>query len=142
MTIVSTKEEFIPKKWSTEATCYDLFVAEETTILPWEVKLVPTWIKTNFASKIYARSSLAIKRKLILANSVWIIDKDYRGEIKVAIFNLSWDLQIIEKWGRIAQIEIEWPEQDILINEAMYEQWERFWGETWRGEGGFGSTWK
>ncbi len=136
--IVTKKAIHLPTKWSEWATCYDLRCSEETIILPWEVKLIPTGVKTNFASKIYARSSLAFKRKLMLANSVWIIDADYRNEIKVMVYNFWTMEQIIEENERIAQIEFDWTE-DMITDEQIYETWEDF-VPTKRWLGWFGSS--
>lgn len=136
--LVTYDKNLLPKKWSEWATCLDLFVAEEIEIFPWEVVLVPTWIKTDFASKIYARSSLAYKRKLMLANNIGIIDKDYRWEIKVMLWNFGNTIQILEKWERVAQIEFDWYEL-FEVDEWMYNVWESI-DESKRWNGWFGST--
>ena len=75
------------------------------------------------------------KKGLAPANKVGVIDSYYRGEIMVALHNLSGEVQTVENGERIAQIVIapylraEFAESDTLE-------------ETERGEGGFGSTGK
>jgi len=91
-----------------------------------------------------------VKYWLIVANSVWLIDADYRGEIKVELTSLNWEKNL-EAWTRIAQLEIcpyfqEWkpyptetPKIEMITDSEMYENFaERFPSE--RGAGGFWST--
>jgi dUTP pyrophosphatase len=102
-----------------------------------ETKLIHTGISMaipeNCVGLIYARSGLATKRGLAPKNKVGVIDSDYRGEIMVALFNQSNEVQVINNGERIAQIVItpyikgEFSESDELE-------------ETARGAGGFGST--
>jgi dUTP pyrophosphatase len=90
-------------------------------------------IPKGYGGFIYARSGLAIKKGLRLANSVGVIDFDYRGEVKVAIYNQSNTTQTIDVGDRIAQLviapvtRVEITEVDELSN-------------TKRGSGGFGHT--
>ena len=132
----------------------DLKLAEDCTIHQWSVILAPTWVKValplGWGVKIYARSSLPVKFGLIVANSVWLIDADYRWEIKVELTSLNWE-KTLEAWTRIAQLEIypcfqEWksypietPKIEMITDSEMYEHFaEHFPSE--RGAGGFGST--
>ena len=69
----------------------------------------------------------------MLANSVGVIDSDYRGEIKVGLINLGKEDYIIKKGDRIAQMVFA----PVLI--AKTEVVDNL-PETKRGEGGFGST--
>ena len=152
--IVVYDEKLIPEYKTSWSMCMDLKSSEDCEIQPWEVKIIKTWIKTNFPSKIYARSSLSLKKRLVLMNSVWIIDEDYRGEIWVIIWNMSWIIQRIEKYERIAQMEIieavtSWDDKTFnsnIFNEKIKvlskEEWETFGGDenldrTWW----FWSTW-
>ena len=88
----------------------------------------PGWV-----ALIYARSGLAVKHALALANCVGVVDSDYRGENMVPIHNDSAVPQTIRHGDRIAQmivmpcLPVEFCEVDNL-------------DETERGEGGFGST--
>lgn len=117
----------------------DLYCAEQETITiqPHETYLVGTGISTEIpegcVGLVYARSGLACKRNLCLANSVGVIDSDYRGEIKVALHNEGAISQRVAPEERIAQMIIM-PYPKIEYNEAKEI------GKTQRGNGGFGST--
>jgi len=99
------------------------------------VVLIRTGIAVEFppgwGGFIKDRSSVAVKKKLHVIAGV--IDNGYRGEIKVAIVNLSGKVQKVEKGERIAQLVpvILYP-YDIQEADAL--------SETQRGEGGFGSS--
>lgn len=122
---------------------FDLYVAEDTYFYPNEsTRLVPLGIRCcpNFNSGyyLYPRSSI-FKTQFRLANSVGIIDKNYRGEIKAAIdaINLTSDSKLLLKKGtRICQLchpSLE-PMKITFVND--FEQYLN----TDRGTGGFGST--
>ena len=101
--------------------------------------LVPTGIAVAFSSdfeiQIRPRSGLAAKNSISVLNTPGTIDSDYRGEIKVILFNHGKNDFLINNKDRIAQmiltpvIKMEFEETDDLP-------------ETVRGEGGFGSTGK
>tara|TARA_B100001093_G_scaffold383727_1_gene369411 strand:+ start:16 stop:453 length:438 start_codon:yes stop_codon:yes gene_type:complete len=101
--------------------------------------LIPTGISVAFSEKyeiqIRPRSGLAIKNNISVLNTPGTIDSDYRGEIKVIIYNHGEKDFIINNGDRIAQmilapvIKMELKEIDNLP-------------ETIRGEDGFGSTGK
>ena len=101
--------------------------------------LVPTGLavafSSNFEIQIRPRSGLAAKNSISVLNTPGTIDSDYRGEIKVILFNHGKSDFLINNKDRIAQmiltpvIKMEFEETDNLP-------------ETVRGEGGFGSTGK
>ena len=101
--------------------------------------LVPTGIAVAFSSdfeiQIRPRSGLAAKNSISVLNTPGTIDSDYRGEIKVILFNHGKNDFLINNKDRIAQmiltpvIKMEFEEADDLP-------------ETVRGEDGFGSTGK
>ena len=101
--------------------------------------LIPTGLSVafskNYEIQIRPRSGLAVKNNISVLNTPGTIDSDYRGEIKVIIFNHGKDDFIIKNGDRIAQmilapvVKIELVETDKLP-------------ETVRGDGGFGSTGK
>lgn len=108
------------------------------TIAPMERALIPTGIAIELpdaghAALLFARSSLGVKRGLSLPNGVGVIDSDYRGEIHVALVNLSGEPVEIYTGERIAQLVIT-PVTQVLPVEV------KELGQTQRGEGGFGST--
>ena len=101
--------------------------------------LVPTGLAVAFSSdfeiQIRPRSGLAAKNNISVLNTPGTIDSDYRGEIKVILFNHGKKDFLINNKDRIAQmiltpiIKMDLEETDDLP-------------ETIRGEGGFGSTGK
>ena len=101
--------------------------------------LVPTGLAVAFSSdfeiQIRPRSGLAAKNSISVLNTPGTIDSDYRGEIKVILFNHGKSNFLINNKDRIAQmiltpvIKMDLEETDDLP-------------ETIRGEGGFGSTGK
>lgn len=90
----------------------DLYAAipEDIEIMPNETIMIGTKlameIPEGFVGLIFARSSLGSKKGLAPANKVGVIDSDYRGEIKVPLFNHSNSTQTIVKKERIAQITL------------------------------------
>ena len=130
----------IPAYQTEGSACCDLTAAADgpLTVLPGERALVPTGIALDFGSPewtalIFARSGLASKKGLTLANAVGVIDSDYRGEIKVAVINLGADPVVIEPGDRIAQMGF------FPVGRAVFRPAESL-DETERGAGGVGHT--
>lgn len=123
-------------EYSAGADLYAL-LDEDLEIKPGETVMIGTGlamaIPTGYAGLIYARSSLGSKKGLAPANKVGVIDSDYRGEIKVPLFNQSKETQIIAKNERIAQIIFT---PYLKVN---FQETDELDGTT-RGTGGFGST--
>lgn len=115
-------------------------IDESITINPGEIKVIPTGIaialeNENYVAYIYARSGLAIKHGITLANCVGVVDSDYRGEVQVGLTNISNKPYTIEPQERIAQLVIA----PVCICDVVEVD---NLDETQRGEGGFGSTGK
>ncbi len=91
-------------------------------------------IPEGYVGLIYARSGLACKSGLAPANKVGVIDSDYRGEIKVVLFNHSNEPRTVASGERIAQLVVA-PFVRCEFEEGEIDS-------TQRGEGGFGSTGK
>jgi len=89
-------------------------------------------IPEGFVGLIFPRSGLA-SRGITLANSVGVIDSDYRGEIKVALVNRSMEPVALNRGDRVAQIVFVRVTQFPFINTDSLDT-------TARGTGGFGST--
>jgi len=99
--------------------------------------LIPTGICVAFSSEyeiqIRPRSGLAAKKSISVLNTPGTIDSDYRGEIKVIIYNHGNDNFVVNNNDRIAQM--------ILVPVVKMELEEtNNLPETIRGDGGFGST--
>jgi dUTP pyrophosphatase len=113
---------------------------EPLTIAPKERVRVPTGIaisieEEGYGGFIFARSGLALNHGITLPNGVGVIDRDYRGEIMVALTNLSDTSYTIQNGDRIAQMVI----MPAIAAEFIEVP---FLGNTERGTGGFGSTGK
>lgn len=103
----------LPTRKTQESAGYDIECAEDVTVAPGEVKLLPTGLKAFMAYDeylaIHIRSSMAIKRHLGLVNSTGIIDSDYynnednEGHIMVAVINYGTEPVHLEKGERVAQ---------------------------------------
>ena len=114
-------------------------IKEPINLKPNSSCLVPTGLAVAFSShfeiQIRPRSGLAAKNNISVLNTPGTIDSDYRGEIKVILFNHGKNDFLINNKDRIAQmiltpvIKMELEETEDLP-------------ETIRGEGGFGSTGK
>ena len=115
------------------------FIAEPIILKPQSSCLVPTGISIAFSEEfeiqIRPRSGLAAKNNISVLNTPGTIDSDYRGEIKVIIFNHGNKEFIINNNDRIAQMILT-PVVKIELEEIESLP------ETIRGEGGFGSTGK
>lgn len=112
-------------------------IEEDIVLNPMERKLISTGfaiaVPDGYAAYLYARSGLASKKGITLPNCVGVIDSDYRGEVKVALVNLSDEPFVIKNSDRIAQMVISPVIQAILIEKDELS-------ETKRAGGGFGST--
>lgn len=112
---------------------------EEAVVLKkGEIQLIPTGIaisipSANYGAFVFARSGLASKHGVCLANSVGVIDSDYRGEIKCALINLGSEDFTVQPGERIAQL-VFMPVAQASLSEVDSLD------ETERGTGGFGST--
>lgn len=128
------------KDWtrgSKESACWDLYALEDVKFEPNEIKLVRTgWAiepPKGFRANIYTRSSTPIKKGFMLANSVGVIDNDYRGELFVQLINVSETYNQVNAGERLAQLEfVPYHKMQVVVVDEL--------GDTERGEGGIGST--
>jgi len=102
-----------------------------------EVALIPTGIAISlpagFEAQIRPRSGLAIKHQIGVLNSPGTIDADYRGEIKIILFNFGKSDFTISTHTRIAQMVVSRHESiNFVITDKL--------DETVRGSNGFGHT--
>ena len=131
----------LPKYKTDGSSGLDLmaFIDNPIKISPNTSALIPTGISVAISNdleiQIRPRSGLAAKSSVTVLNTPGTIDSDYRGEIKIILFNHGKEDFIIKNKDRVAQmilapiIKIEFEEVDELPN-------------TIRGSGGFGSTGK
>lgn len=131
----------VPTRGSKYSTGYDLYAClpeEGITIYPHSTLLIDTgWameIPPGRFGAIFARSGLATREGLRPANCVGVIDSDYRGPVKVALHNDTYEPKFIKNGERIAQLVIL--DYYPIITFDVVDELE----DTDRGEGGFGST--
>lgn len=132
----------VPRRQSALAAGLDVAAclpeaAPSITLGPGEIAVVPTGlaiaIPDGFEGQVRPRSGLATKRGITVPNAPGTIDADYRGELRIALINLSKDRQTIEHGDRIAQLVIAPVAMcDVVVVDDL--------DETARGAQGFGST--
>ncbi|MEW6677314.1 MAG: dUTP diphosphatase [Pseudomonadota bacterium] len=110
------------------------------TLDPGQTQLIPTGLAIHlddpgFAAVILPRSGLGHKHGVVLGNLVGLIDSDYQGQLMVSLWNRGQTPFTVEPFERIAQMVI------VPVVQAQFNVVEEF-GESHRGEGGFGSTGK
>jgi dUTP pyrophosphatase len=128
----------LPQYESDGAAAFDLAAAGDVTIQPGQVALIPTGlvieVPPGMFLGIFARSSTPLKRGLMVANGVGIVDPDYCGpddEVKIAVLNFTSAPVRVAAGDRIAQgmllpvNRVTWDETQVLREDSR---------------GGFGST--
>ena len=131
----------LPVYKTTGASGMDLiaFIKQPIKLAPSSSCLVPTGLSLAFSQdyeiQIRPRSGLATKHGITVLNTPGTIDSDYRGEIKIILFNHGSKEFIINNKDRIAQMILT-PVFKIDLEETNNLP------DTIRGKGGFGSTGK
>jgi len=117
------------------AAGYDVFAVEPATVAPGGRALIPTGLRIEVPRGHYARvaprSGLAVRHGV--ATGAGVVDEDYRGEVKVLLFNHGDSPFEVAAGDRVAQLVFERISTPALVQASRL-------GETERGEGGFGST--
>lgn len=137
------RENAVIPRYATEgsAAC-DLSACLDSpvTLEPGGIAKIPTGIalstgRRDVVALIFGRSGLGTKHGVTLANSVGVVDSDYRGELSVTLINRGSSAYIVNPGDRIAQLMFA-PvyTAEFIESEAL--------DETARGESGFGSTGK
>ena len=157
-----------PTRGSDQAAGWDLYAAADTELRPFEPKLVPlafsAAVPDGHVMLLVPRSSVGLKRRLILPNSVGVIDSDYRGQWMGIFTWIPHPSEVLD--GRLVKYEdpilfrpefsfefkpnakatylIQKGERiaQALLVEYKEQDWRRVDAlpETQRGSGGFGST--
>lgn len=136
-----TDTSILPIRGSEKAAGIDLYadITEPIELMPGDTVMFGSGIACDFPSgywgMVVPRSSIGIKKKLGIINTVGVIDEDYKGEIKLAFHNYGKIAQTITPGERVAQM--------ILLPYVLYDIVETdTLTESERGEGGIGSTGK
>ena len=137
--IINKSNNALPEYQTSGAAGMDIraFVPSDIKIGPGEVKLVPTGlyleIPKGYEIQVRARSGLALKNSIGVANGIGTIDSDYRGELCVILVNFGQNEFVVKNGDRIAQMVLNKYEPiEFVVDEEL--------SSTERGEGGFGSS--
>ena len=128
----------IPGYQTEGAAAFDLAASERVVIAPGEVTLIPTGLVIEVPAEmflaVFARSSTPLKRGLMVANGVGVVDSDYcgpRDELKIPVVNITTKSVEVRPGDRIAQ---------GIILPAPRVAWEEVTEVTAASRGGFGSS--
>lgn len=113
---------------------------EAITIQPGETVLIPTGLAIHIGDPAYAamilpRSGMGHKNGIVLGNLVGLIDSDYQGQLMISTWNRGQNAFTLNPMERLAQLII------VPVLQVGFNIVDEF-GESERGEGGFGSTGK
>ena len=129
----------LPEYQTAGAAGFDLAASDDVSVPPHAIALIPTGLVIRVPEGhflgIFARSSTPLKRGLMVANGVGVIDEDYCGatdEVKIQVLNFTGTAVQVRKGDRIAQ--------GLFIPVARAE-WHETAGDLREGSrGGFGAT--
>jgi dUTP pyrophosphatase len=128
----------LPRYETARAAAFDFSAAEDVVVPPGGVALVATGLAVEVPIGmflgIFARSSTPLKRGLMVANGVGVVDPDYCGpedEIKIAVMNFTAAPVTVRRGDRIAQ---------GMFLAAPRVMWEETEALAERSRGGFGAT--
>ncbi len=128
----------LPEYQTPGAVGFDLYARVKTMVKPKSLARIPSNIivqtPRNYVFLLAARSSLAFKKGLMLANGVGIIDHDFSGpedEVQIAVYNFTNQTVVVDRGERIAQ--------GLFIPTAI-AAWQEIGATAKKTRGGFGST--
>ena len=141
LTIINISNNPLPAYQTKQAAGVDLmaFLEEAIVIEPMDRVIVGTGLymalPDGYEAMIRPRSGMAFKHGITVINTPGTIDADYRGEIKIALINLSKEAFTINNGDRIAQMVVnKYEKVTFKITDRL--------DETERGFGGYGHTGK
>ena len=131
----------VPSYQTEGAVAFDLYARETVTITPWTPTIVPAnviiEVPKGYFLMLASRSSTPLKKNLMVANGIGVIDEDYHGdkdEIGVQLLNFSKNDVTVERGERIAQA--------LLVQIAKVVDFDVVDSIKKESRGGFGSTGK
>ena len=135
--VITDDDSLIPAYQTSGSAGCDLRSTDNVVIPSGSRFVVGTGLKmeipSGFGAMVCSRSGLAAKSGIQVLNAPGICDQDFRGEIKVILYNSGKEDFIVKKGDRIAQL-LFFPIFQAIFQKATTVS------ETDRGEGGFGST--
>ena len=131
------RETPLPIRKTAGAAGFDIHAAEDTTIAAGGFGTVRTGIALEMPegaeAQVRPRSGLAARHGIGVLNSPGTIDSDYRGEVRVVLFNISGRDHLVRRGDRIAQLVFSALAEVELVEAGSLSS-------TGRGTGGFGHT--
>ena len=128
----------LPGYGTDEAAGFDLAAAHDVRVAPGQIALVRTGlvieVPTGHFLGIFARSSTPLKRGLMVANGVGVIDPDYSGpndEVMVQVLNFTASEVMVQRGDRLAQ---------AVVLPAPRVTWDEVSEIRQATRGGFGAT--
>lgn len=141
--VSAIQPDFLPKQAHDTDAWYDVFSRAQVEIQPHTIENIPVWVKVAMPKwmvcLVFPRSSLPLKKGLMLSNSVWVIDAWYRGEIHMQLYNLNDEPVTINRWEKIWQliftIYMSWivddsKHYDDFEDEYPSDRWTWWFGST------------
>lgn len=127
----------MPTRATDGSAGYDVYARCQTAVKSSERVIIPLGfaieVPKGYCAKILPRSSIGLKTSIRMANSVGIIDSDYRGEVGFIAEAKTGGYELVKKGERVGQMLIEKVEETELVQVDELTSTER-------GTGGFGST--
>jgi dUTP pyrophosphatase len=100
----------LPRYGTSEAAGFDLAASHDSVVQPGQIALIRTGlvieVPTGHFLGIFARSSTPLKRGLLVANGVGVVDPDYSGpddEVKIQVLNVTQAEVRVQRGDRLAQ---------------------------------------
>lgn len=129
----------LPEYQTEGSVAFDLYARIDISVPSWKPTIIPANIiievPEGYFLMLASRSSTPIKKNLMIANSIGVIDQDYHGdkdEIGIQVLNFTSEEVIVKKGERIAQA--------LLVKIAKVESFEEVEQIKGDSRGGFGST--
>ncbi|MDA1316520.1 MAG: dUTP diphosphatase [bacterium] len=129
----------LPTYQTPGSVAFDLYARLTTTVTPWKPTIIPAnvviEVPEGYFLMLSSRSSTPMKKGLMVANGIGVIDQDYNGdedEIGVQVLNFTKKDVIISKGERIAQA--------LLVKIAKVVEFDEVEQMSSTSRGGFGST--
>lgn len=146
VTICAVDKEHLPQQAHDTDAGFDVYARENYIIAPHSIVNIPVWVKVampkGMVCLVFPRSSLPLKKGLMLSNSVWVVDAWYRWEIHMQLYNLNDTEVMIEHWEKIWQLIFTNYSSNVCyaIGDEDYDKFEELYPSD-RWANGFGSTW-
>lgn len=142
--VSALQPEFKPKRAHEWDAGFDVFSRVRIEIKPHTIENIPVWVKVAMPKGkvclVFPRSSLPLKKGLMLSNSVWVVDSNYRWEIHMQLYNLNYEPVLIDRWEKIWQlifmdystdVEVSTEHYDDFEDEYPSDRWANWFGSTW-----------